>query len=213
MKLSRLSFAASLCAALPFAQAASAQQQTEFSIEGESYSFTVPEGFCLPQGEEARRARVIASWDSQNHTPVDIQRCGSFGVSYTLIKSPRGFPPVRTTRSAFIAQVTNELNTENIQRGVQRGQDDVSRGSGGQVKVDAGDYGYSGADNACVYLSGNIAVTMANGAKGNARGATCVTLVGTRSMAIHSYDYDPNGASFAELRARSRAVATSIAKK
>lgn len=200
--------------AIAVASPVAAQEQLNFAIGEDEFTVTIPEGYCLPTGEDKARANRAAAIDSQNVTPVDFQRCGSFGVSYTLIKSPRGFPPVRATRSEFLSGIRAELGNPNaIKEGLAVGQKDVSRGTGGQVKVDSPDYGYTGSDDLCVFLAGNLNISLPDGSGRNPRGATCVTLVGTRNIVVHSYDFDPDGASVEELQARSRAVAASVRAK
>lgn len=202
--------ALTIATAIP-AQAANAKT-VEFNWRGETFVLTVPQDYCVPEGQWAERARANAAGDSQNETVINLERCGTFGQDYILIKTPRDLPPIDLPRSQFIDLVAGQFSDEVLQQGFEQGSRDVSKMSNGETSVDQRDYGFAGTDADCAYLAGNMTLNSPEGAL-NVRVGSCLTLVGTRNFAIHVYDNRQGGASVATLKQRSRQVAVALRRK
>src|SRR6056297_2277202 len=123
--------------AMPFAASAQSPgaDTVEFDWRGETFSLAVPEGYCLPRGQQKAITRQNAEGDSQNETVVDLQRCGTFGEAYILIKTPRDLPALNVPKSQFIDLVSRQFSDELVEQGIERGSKDVSNMSNGQVGV------------------------------------------------------------------------------
>lgn len=181
-----------------------------FNIGADRFSMPMPSGYCEPTGENALISEQIAAGDSMNFTLADVDRCGTFGEDYVLVKTPRVLPPINISRSVFLDAIVSELqNGTALQEGFEQGSADVSNLSDGALSVDVGTYGYDSYDEECVYLAGILRVSAEDGSV-KAQAATCMTLVGNRNIAVHAYDFTNNPATRDELKERARAIAMSI---
>ncbi|MEL6528891.1 MAG: hypothetical protein AAGK01_09465 [Pseudomonadota bacterium] len=185
----------------------------EFTFGGETFEVAVPKGYCTPTGDQAAVSAQIAAGDSQNETLADLQRCGSFGTDYMVIKTPRALPPVPLPKSVFVKMVAEQLQTtETGDAGMTKGQEDVAEMTGGEVSVDPTAYSYAGFDDDCAYIAGTLEVSA--GEETNiVRTGSCLTLVGTRNFSVHSYSTETGGASVDALKTRSRDLANAITVK
>lgn len=216
----KLSAALSLACALGLATQAGAQGENlsqpvqvsaiEFSFGGETFEVAVPRGYCTPTGDQAAFSARIAEGDSQNETLVDLQRCGTFGTDYMVIKTPRQLPAVPLPKAVFVKMVAEQLETASMSdEGMTKGQEDVEQMTGGEITVDPTSYSYTGYDEDCAYLAGTLQIS-AGEESDNVRTGSCLTLVGTRNLSIHSYDATEDGESVEALKIRSRALANAI---
>lgn len=199
-------------AALSIPGAAAAQSTADFNWRGESFSLAIPAGYCLPKGEQIAITQATAAGDSQNETVVHLERCGTFGEDYILIKTPRNMPPLTMPKAQFIDLVSDQFTQENVQDGIDQGSEDVSNMSDGKLSISQRDYGFVGTDDECVIMAGSMELRSREGAV-EVRVGSCLTLVGTRNFAIHSYDNRPDGAGAQTLSQRSRQVAVAISLK
>jgi len=185
----------------------------EFSFGGETFEVAVPKGYCTPTGDQAAFSAQIAAGDSQNETLVDLQRCGTFGADYIVIKTPRELPAVPLPKAVFVKMVAEQLETtQTSEQGLTKGQEDVEQMTGGEVSVDPASYSYAGYDEDCAYLAGTLQVS-AGEESDSVRTGSCLTLVGTRNLSIHSYDTTEDGQTVEALKARSRTLAKAIILK
>lgn len=211
-----LAIAGLLVAASPvFAVSAADEEdggQLAFVAAGRDFTLTVPAGYCRPRGADIARARAVAAVDSINFTPVDLQKCGTVGSDYVLLKYPRTGGSFAMTRPEFLALLKAEFEGPNGMEGLAEGaaqaNSDIAEASGGSMKVEMPDYGYSGQDDVCVYMSGAVAVTSDTGTR-NGIAASCITLIDGQNMVVHVYDF-AQSSGIAALKARSAAVARSI---
>jgi len=185
----------------------------EFSFGGETFEVAVPAGYCSPTGDHAAFSAQIAAGDSQNETLVDLQRCGTFGTDYVVIKTPRELLAVPLPKSVFVKMVAEQLETTQTgEEGLTKGQEDVEQMTGGVVSVDPTSYRYAGFDDDCAYIAGTLQVS--SGEETNSvRAGSCLTLAGTRNLSIHFYNTNEGGASVEMLKTRSRALANAITVK
>nr|WP_298929162.1 hypothetical protein [uncultured Erythrobacter sp.] len=194
------------------ASAASAQtQQLGFKIDGDRFVVDVPDGFCLPAGDDADTAKQYASGDTRNVTPVDLQRCGTFEQDYVLVKSPRGLDKVTMAKEDFIAGLAAELEQQfPVNNGGKQGLIDLREETEGDRDVRVVNFGLSGTDDQCAYLGGEVVVTFSDGKTEPVYVGSCGTVVGDRHVFVHSYARVASGASVQSLQARSRALSEAI---
>ena len=216
MRISSVTFVATVVALSAGVSAQAPANTVPFAIGGTGFEVPLPAGYCLPTGDDLENARWAAEQDGANATPVDVERCGTFGEDYILIKHPRDIAPITVEKSVFLGYVQDMLQTQHGMDEVRQAADqagaEMNENTGGEIQMGAPDIRYAGADEDCVYLTGTIPLT-AGGTSSVARVGTCFTLVGATHMVVHSYDFRPNGASFETLTARSGAVARSVVQK
>lgn len=191
---------------------AAAQDKTvEFSIDGDSFSIAIPDGFCEPEGEYAEIATKYASGDTRNVTPVDLQRCGTFEHDYVLVKSPKRLEPIAMSKAVFIPALAKELEEKNPrEKGEKRGYRDMRKETERDRDVAVIEFGFGGSDDQCAYLSGELVVTFSDDRTERVYVGSCGTLVGNRHVFVHSYGRVESGATIESMKARSRAVSEMI---
>lgn len=186
---------------------------TRFMIGTIEYSLPIPEGFCLPQGEELADSQYIATFDPTNATPVDLQRCGTYNSNYTLVKHARNAPPVGLSRAAFIEVMAqyfaDQANKPSLDSSIDKVREGMSEKTDGVMTQGETQFGYTGHDDTCIYLAGKMQVVIDGTAFWRNVGS-CTTLVGGRVISIHSYANEDWNIPSAELRDRSRDIAQSI---
>lgn len=186
----------------------------DFAIGDAQFTLDMPDGFCVPQGEQARIAREQDAGDSQNETPVNIHACGAYGRNYILIKTPRGVPALPVSKAQFLDILAVELQKqENMERGAEIGKKDLKGTLGNDLEVDADGISYSGRDEECGYMSGAIPISNGQGQSALLLIGSCGTLVGDRHMVIHSYALEGMGLTLDQLMARSKEVAMAVSPK
>lgn len=210
-------FAASFLLPLAAPGATALAKETPKSVTfiwaGKTYQASIPEGYCLPTSEQQPFADQTAAGDSQNHTVMQVERCGTWGEDYILIKTPRIATPINMSRPDFLTAIAQVFETSSVvEEGKKIGAEDVSRSTDGEVNLASQDFGYVGADDTCAYLAGTI-TSIAQGVSWNTRAASCTTIIGTQSFTTYSYDSRSNGASIDRLKQRSRDVARSMTIK
>jgi hypothetical protein len=192
------------------ASAAKTPPAVSFSIGEQDFEIPVPAGYCQPTGERSVMSREVAAGDTQNFTLLDVDRCGTFGIDYILIKSPRELPSLPMPKETFIQMMAAQLqNNEVLSAGFEQANEDAANLTNGSLRVVPADYGFDGHDEHCVYLAGILKIAI-DGQTDAVRSASCVTLVGTRNIVVHTYDFTGTPASIAELKSRARAIAMSI---
>ena len=113
-------------------------EQLAFVAAGRDFTLTVPAGYCRPRGADIARARAVAAVDSINFTPVDLQKCGTVGSDYVLLKYPRTGGSFAMTRPEFLALLKAEFEGPNGMEGLAEGaaqaNSDIAEASGGSMK-------------------------------------------------------------------------------
>jgi hypothetical protein len=199
--------------ALSGVAAAQTEKSTSFSVAGKNFTVTVPEGYCLPQGKEKALADAFADIDTLNFTHANFRECGVPGGDNSVIKSERNAQPLPVSKEMFIALAAKELETElgqqQLAQGMESGGRDVADGTGQQMSISGGGMRGAGFDADCAYMVGNVAVDMGQQTIPMNFG-TCLTLVGGRVFAVHSYALAGGEVTFAMLKERSRTIAATI---
>lgn len=185
-----------------------------FTAGGKAFTVPVPQGYCLPSAETIALAEQVAALDTMNVTHANLDRCGSFGEDYVHIKSPRQSQPIPMPRADFVALIARELQSETGQQltndALEDAGRDVAAGTDGEIKLDNTVPRFAGQDDVCAYmaLTGDVSgptgsITM--------RGVICMTVVGGQFMNVNAYAIEAKGITDAQLKARARAIAASIA--
>jgi hypothetical protein len=214
MRYVTLVFAALALAAVPGGAAAQGKAQHRFTVGGKAFTVPVPDGYCLPSGMTVALAEKVAALDTMNLTHANLDRCGTFGEDYVHIKSPRQSQPVPIPRADFIALIAREIQTANGQKlvddAIENAGRDVAKGTDNEIKLDNTVPRFFGQDDMCAYMamSGDVV-----GAGGTVRitGVICMTVIGSQFMNVNAYAIEGKGITDAQLKARARAIAASIA--
>ncbi len=207
MRISTLGLAAALAA---IASPVSAQESIDFSIGDQAFSMPMPAGYCEPGAEFDAFAEQMAQSDSQNATLADVDRCGTYGEDYVLVKTPRTLPPIPFPREQFIALMAQQIDQGTaLEDGMAQADEDIAAMSDGQMSVDTGSYAYAGYDDFCLYLAGDMILNVPGGSV-DATVASCSTLIGTRNITVHVYNFKDNRPSANEMKVSALNIARSI---
>jgi hypothetical protein len=202
-------------AALAIAPAAQAKgdESAGFAVAGKNFTVTIPQGYCQPQGADKVLADAIADLDSLNLTHINLRLCDNPLGDYSIVKSERNAQPVGVPKAMFIAlaakQLETELGQQQLEQGIGSAGEDLASGTDDALTLSSGRAQAAGFDDDCVYITGN-AVIAAAGTNTTNYFATCLTLVGGRVFAVHSYSEDLANTPYETLKARSRAIAASL---
>lgn len=103
------------------AEANQATKAVDFSLSGRSYTFDLPDEYCIPTGEDARLASTVASLDPRNMTHFTIVPCGELGqdsdfTTWGMLKTPRGSIGKRIpTRQAWIRDFKKMIKNKDLE--------------------------------------------------------------------------------------------------
>ncbi|QFT78376.1 hypothetical protein [Erythrobacter sp. THAF29] len=188
--------------------------QIEFTVKGETFVLDVPEGYCPPTGAGALIAAQFADADSANLTPVNIQRCGTYGEDYVLIKTPRMMPAVPLSKPVFLQIMTSEIQKQDmIQQGIETGKKDIDKVTDGKMDIDFEGIRYRKTDDQCVYLAGVAQVAVQGEESNSVAVGSCGTLVGTRHFFAHAYKKGETSEDVENRMALSRDISLRISQK
>jgi hypothetical protein len=214
MRYVTLVLAAAL-ALVPGAGLAKGEALHRFSVAGKAFSVPLPQGFCLPSDATVELAEKVASLDTMNMTHANLDRCGTFGEDYVHIKSPRQSRPVPIPRAEFLALIARELQTtagqQIVDEAIEGAGRDVAEGTDNEIKLDNTVPRFIGQDDFCAYMALTGDVTGPTGTV-EIRGVICMTVVSGELMNVNAYAIAPTGITEAQLKARVRAIAASIAE-
>lgn len=202
-------------AALALCSAAQAQdvRSTGFTVAGKSFTVGVPEGFCLPEGADKALAQAFGDIDTLNFTHATMRDCKNADGDYAIVKSERNAQPISIPKPMFIAlaakQLESELGQQQLNQGIESGSQDVAKGTGEAMTINSGSARAGGFDDDCVYILGSVVVA-AGTQQVTTDFATCLTLVGGRVFAVHSYADAGGNVTDDTLKARSRVIGASI---
>lgn len=186
-----------------------------FTVADKDFTLPVPEGYCLPSGATVAVAEMVASLDSLNLTHATLDRCGSFGVDYIHVKSPRQAQIIPLPRAAFLPLMAKTLEGEMGKRlmdeAMKKAGRDIAEGTDNAVTLDSTAPRFDGHDDVCAYgiVSGKV---QSEAGVVDMRGVVCMTLIAERFMTVNAYAHADSGTTEAQLKARARAVALTIAE-
>lgn len=216
VKLSILGVAA---ATLFAAQGAQGAEQATFSVGGKRFLMPIPEGYCLPDGNDKTLLDATASGDKYNITPLALIRCDrrnhpeGVGADYLLLKAPRELLEAEMSRPEFLKLVEPEMGKAKW----QDGENDKLFGTVSQNMTDAmgsdiaitGTLGPQGVDDDCAYIGGKLNVEVA-ARKQVMLGGVCMTTVGGKVMTVNAYNIDGTPGGFIHQMRRAHDLAMQI---
>lgn len=202
------------------ASTASANEPANFTIGDVTFAATVPEGYCIPKGEDKAFSAEVAAHDTASFTSLTLIRCDLAGedrgydIDFLVIKTPVRLIYATKSREELLGSLSAQMGKPDweINREMDAVPDQIadtlSLNFATAVSVE-GTVRPRGVDSICAYLGGKLTVT-ADGAGGSGLMGSCATSVGGKIMTIHSYGLADGSQNVENLMRRSRAVALSI---
>lgn len=185
-----------------------------FKVADRAFTFAVPDGYCLPEGADLALAEAYADFDTINFTHASIQRCDAVYEDYSLIKSMRKAKQLNVTKAIFVPLMArtleNELGGQLFESGLDQARKDLSAGTGDSLKLGEAAARSAGFDADCAYILGSAQVSVGELSQ-VMNFATCMTLVEGQVFAVHAYADAKREVPDDTLKARSRAIAASLA--
>lgn len=204
-----------LIAAVP--GAASAQEKVRISVGGVDLEAPMPAGYCVPTGKYKTVAELVAAADTENVTLASLFPCDRMsseqepGSDYYLIKTPRRALLVSVSRPELIAQLKEEFGKAEWQEGGKRvaeipgkASESITDTFNTPVEV-KGSFAPRGTDADCVYMGGEVQVSMAGLSYPIQTGA-CMTAAANKIVTVYIYD-DPEEGGVVRLMRNARALA------
>jgi len=201
----RFSACLAVLAAVLAAPAVQAQKKDiRFSIGTRDYAMTIPDGFCLPEGEMVAAAESVARTATSNFTLASLYRCDAemiYTDRWLLIKTARNLTDMDLSErerwlpawERFFAASEDGRVDESIIEDAERA---ASEELGAELDI-ATSRTSAGRDGNCAYTPGQAMVRMGD-ARQKLRAAGGLCIAGGRAISLHAYD-NREGASSDEL--------------
>jgi len=215
----KLSIVAAAVAALFATQGAQAAEQASFAVGAKRFTIPIPDGYCLPEGNDKALLDLSASGDKYNITPLALIRCDrrnhpeGVGPDYLLLKAPRSLLDTEMSRPEFLKLVEPEMGKANWQG--SEGDEllgNVSKNMTDAVGADVavtGTLSPQGVDNDCAYIGGKLNVEVGTRSQVMLGGA-CMTTVGGKVMTVNAYNIDGTPGGFIRQMRRAHDLAMQI---
>lgn len=191
----RFSACLAVLGAMLAAPAAQAQQQDiRFSIGARDYAMTIPDGFCLPEGEMVAAAESVARTDTSNFTLASLYRC-DVEMIYTdrwlLIKTARNLTDMDLSeRERWLPAWERFFSASEDGRVDESIIEDTERAASEELGTEldiATSRTSAGRDGNCAYTLGQAMVRMGE-ARQKLRTAGGLCIAGGRAISFHAYD-------------------------
>lgn len=203
-------------ATLPPASLAPAAAEADFKIGPVALSATIPAGYCLPEGDDATAAQMIAAADRSNATLLTVNSCtkGEAWKNYFLVKVPVQLIPLTVTNAQLQAELGPALDQAIESDEVSKSVSESTSGTlGTEVQVKGQIKGY-GKDETCLYLGGVMdAAVPKTGLKYTLAVVGCMTVVGGKVVTVYRYAPGTTEADILALRPSTLAFAQGIRTK
>ncbi|UKK82822.1 hypothetical protein L7H23_09565 [Sphingopyxis sp. BSN-002] len=179
----------------------------------------IPEGYCLPDGNDKALFDVTASGDKYNITPLALIRCDrrhhpeGIGADYLVVKAPLGMLDAEISRPEFLKLVEPEMGKAKWQDG-ESGKllGDVSKNmteaTGSEIAI-TGTLAPQGVDADCAYIGGKLNVEVTTRSM-VILGGICMTAVGGKIMTVNAYNIDGTPGGFVRQMRRAHDLAMQI---
>lgn len=211
-----LTLASAVSFGVALAPMAAAQTVVPINVGGTQYDLSLPSEFCLPSTLQQPEVEYLKSLDTMNDTLLHVYECKGVNPNYVVIKMQKNGPTIPLTKTQTInvvaQQMQSEFGQEQIQQGLDMAKDAAKDGTDGQLSLTNAQAGYGGKDEHCAFLNGSNLVTDETGSRRVMYGS-CLTPVGQKLIAIHSYALVGEGISFDMLEARSSEFAANISAR
>ena len=213
MRKRSIALAALAVFAMP-ALAASGTGVARFTLGPESIAWRYPAEYCLPAGDDAATAKLVAAADEVNTTHLHLDRCNSRN-HYVILKSPNGAPDTAMTRPAFLETMAAQFKTMKL--GVDNPSpkaldDAIASRFGAMIGTDVdlkSNAGWISRDDLCAYLGG-IGRYSAGSMTSNVAFGGCMTTVRRRIITVYVFDKASDTAAMAALLHEARKLAADI---
>ena len=182
-------------------------QSSTFSLEGVTFKYRLPEGFCAPTGKAREAAESIASIDQKNMTHFTIVLCREMGSSSALtrwgmMKTPRSsIGRTIPARQAFILDFKNNIKNFALRASLNESEKLVGKTFKDVFGIDAKIGMHMEpieADDYAGYLGGTISLSLA----GKNQLTACVgamTIVREHVFFYYKYSQYTSPADIADL--------------
>ncbi|HEX9963564.1 MAG TPA: hypothetical protein VGB04_01105 [Allosphingosinicella sp.] len=211
--------------AAPLEAAGSASGEASFSVGGVEFRLPLPSGYCLPRGQQADVARLVAAGDTANATHLTLFPCDAAvdasGLGdqkdYILIKTPKQALNAQVTREELLLGLGEAFESPAFAQALASGQllkeagKGVSNVAGRTVDL-SGNVAPRGKDELCAYLGGVMAVASSVKSYTLAVG-TCITAVGGRVLSVYWYGSDERPTGVARLLVKTKGLAQTITSR
>jgi hypothetical protein len=193
-----------------------------FRMVGTEFLVPLPDGYCIPTGEDVDVAQLMAAGDPDNVTHLTLYPCvkeendGGAG-NYVLIKTPRESVAGRISRPELLNAIGAEFESEDFkammasQGFLKEAGNDLGKVVGTKVDL-GGAIRPLGKDDFCAYMGGVVKVGMGGQAYDQAAGG-CISAVGERVLTVFWYGKDTTDAGVGSLLSKSRKLMESVQVK
>ncbi len=197
-----------------------AMESIYFAVGDVILSAPLPDGYCVPQGDDKSLADKLASLDRTSFTLATLIRCdqagkeGGYGDDFIVIKTPRRKLWITTTRDQILQSLANQMGkpdsetAEEMDSALKEAASDVSDIASKKVHVE-GEVRPRGVDGICAYLGGTVSVS-AEGISGTSLMGSCTTGVGGKIVTIYVQAPVSSNQSVEQLMQQARNLAGSI---
>lgn len=151
-----------------------------------------PIGYCVPKGDRVARYAKLAAPDQKNITLLSLSDCRRNTATnrYLLIKTPIDALDVPFDRTEFLTELAEAVREpefdDKMKTIAKEVGADKSKATGVPTKM-VMQYAPRGRDAVCVYMGGKAATTKQGEIQNQVVG-TCMTVIGGRFVALHSYE-------------------------
>ena len=207
-----------LCLFTPTASLADVPPPATFQVGGVNFAMQLPSGYCLPTGQHAALAQLLAATDPTNVTDVALFRCGAPVITdaddYTIIKTPVRVLTETVTRQQVLESVGAEFDKPEFAVLLKSGAIDkqVADNFNKAVPADAkfdGALRPLGRDDTCAYIGGTVAVE-GKGLRYTQAVGGCITSIGGRVVLIFRYGIKTGTEDVLQLLRESKALVATI---
>lgn len=189
------------------AQDDAAPDTIDFTLGGKSVSIPVPDGFCpLPVGPGSDIGQFHDKVDKRNDLVGHFERCED-GAAYVQIKRPKNNMS-NVPLPTFLSEMAKVFESDQGKQMVK----DVGAEEVEGMTFETQEFGYSGRDDSCVYMSGVLNVNSAGGQVGGPS-ATCMTAAFGSMFTVNVYDQREQPLTVSQVRDMSRTIALSLAER
>ena len=202
-----------LAAPAAHGQAAPTAAEPHFRMGGIEITAPLPQGYCLPAGNQIDAAQLVAAGDTLNVTHLTFFVCGTKEMAddYILLKTPTQVLAATVTLPELLDGLGAAFANPTFRKSLESGDftkdsaKSVSRALGSEIGL-AGQILPIGKDDRCAYMGGTIAVQGYGMAYSLSIGM-CLTVVAGKVISINWYGPDKGKEGIAALLLKTRAYA------
>lgn len=188
-----------------------------FLIGGVALELPTPAGYCVPTGQEAAVAQLVAAADNVNVTDLTLVRCGADAQAaledYSIIKTPTRSLLATVSRDELLAALSAEFDKpefkEFLSKQVMPSTEKQYRDLGAEITM-SGSPRPLGRDDVCAYMGGEITPADKSGKTYPTLMGGCITAVGGKVISVFRYVVPGKGKDVGALLREARALALQV---